>query len=229
MTKKIVSIILLIIGISAGIIFLFLNNGVYTIPKIILKVIPTLMMCIWLIMMIMDKSNWMIFVGLVFSMLCDIFMVFDGNIFLVAGILANILALIFYIIYFIHSDKSLDIVRVVPFVIVMGVIYYILFDYLGELKIPVLVYCIIYIVFMWRSAARLGDPGISETSQYVCFIGSTLITVSDALLSALLFNVLPQGSKYGNMVMILWWSGLFLLMITAEIKRKGNLTSIFDE
>jgi len=166
-----------------------------------------------------DRTNWPIFVGLIFSMMCDIAMALSGSQFLAAGIIANMLGLVFYIVYFLKTDSGPDLMRVVPGFIVIGVLYFILFDYLGSFKLPVLVYCIIYVVFLWRATARLGDQTISTASQYVCFIGSIFITVSDCLLSLLLFGILPSKNKYSVMVMLLWWTGLLMLMLTAEIKR----------
>lgn len=227
MNKKIASIILFNIGFIAAFLFITLRQSILTILSIFLKITPTLMMCIWLFIMSIDKSNWMIFFGLLFSMACDIFMALNGPLFLAAGIISNMIALIFYTIYFIRSDTDLNLVRIFSFIIVIGVIYLILFDYLGQFKIPVLIYCLIYIIFMWRSASRLGDSTISVTSQYACYIGCTAIVTSDALLSALIFNIIPTERKYQSLVMILWWGGLFLLMVTAEIKRKGKLHSIF--
>lgn len=224
MNRKMWSPVLFILGLVGALLFILFRDVVSLPVAILLKVLPTLMMCLWLIMMSIDKSNWMILVGLIFSMLCDVSMALRGDIFLIGGIAANMTALIFYTLYFVNSDRSLDLVRVVPPLIVIGVVFFILFEHLGPFLLPVLLYCLIYVVFMWRSAARLGDPTISEASQYACYIGSTAVTVSDALLSALIFKVLPEEGKYQSLVMILWWSGLFLLMVTAEIKRKGRLT-----
>jgi len=221
MVKKVVPILLIAIGLISGICFLIFGNDVPLITRIILKIVPTLMMCLWMIIKVIDTTNWPILVGLSLSMLCDIFMALTGNIFLVGGIASNMLALIFYTLYFYRSDKHIELFRVVPIFIVMGIFYFVLFDYLGNYKIPVMVYCLIYIVFMWRATARLGDKSISRYSQQVCFLGSILVTVSDCLLSFLLFNVLSEKAKYHYAVMILWWSGLFMLMITAEIKRKS--------
>jgi Predicted membrane protein len=218
---KTASVVMLVLGVVSGALYLLFGNDVALWVKIALKVLPTLLMCCWLIMMKIDKVNWPIFVGLIFSMLCDIAMALTGQLFLAAGIVANMLGLIFYIVYFVKTDHGLDLIRVVPGFIIIGVLYFVLFDYLGAFRIPVLIYCVIYVVFMWRATARLGDRTISKLSQYVCFIGSILVTVSDCLLSLLIFAVIPEKAKYSGMVMLLWWSGLLMLMLTAEIKRRN--------
>ena len=218
---KLASFVMLVVGIVSGALYLFFGNDVSLGLRIALKIIPTLMMCCWLIMMKIEKINWPIFVGLIFSMLCDVAMTLSGQLFLAGGIAANMLGLIFYIVYFIKTDHSLDLIRLVPGFIIIGVLYFVLFDYLGAFKIPVLIYCVIYTIFMWRATARLGDRTISKLSQYVCFIGSILVTVSDCLLSLLIFAVIPSKNKYSAMVMFLWWIGLLMLMLTAEIKRRN--------
>jgi uncharacterized membrane protein YhhN len=222
MKKLIMPILLILVGVTSGVLFLLLKDDIPLYLRIILKATPTVMMCLWMIIKIIDETNWPIFVGLILSMICDIFMALSGSMFLVGGILSNMLALIFYTLYYYRSDKKLDLVRIVPILVVMGVFYFVLFDYLGNYKIPVMVYCIIYILFLWRAAARLDDTTISKNSKYICFMGSLLLIVSDSLLSFLLFKVLPDKDKYHYVVMLLWWSGLFMLMITAEKKKNIN-------
>ena len=53
----------------------------------------------------------------------------------------------------------------------------------------------------------------------MCFIGCVMVTISDFLLSLTIFGVLPDKALYSVADMILWWGGLFMLMITAEIRR----------
>jgi uncharacterized membrane protein YhhN len=221
MKMKITAFLLISLAAISGAIFLFWGNDVPLIIRIIFKIIPTLMMCVWLLIKTVDRTNWPILIGLFLSMACDIFMALSGNMFLVGGIISNMIALIFYALYFYRSDTRLELFRVVPILAIMGIFYFVLFDYLGNYKIPVMVYCLIYIAFIWRATARLGDKEISIYSQQICFLGSILVTVSDCLLSFLIFKVIPEKNKFHIMVMLLWWSGLLMLMITAEIKRKS--------
>jgi uncharacterized membrane protein YhhN len=221
MKKILISCSLFFIALVSGIGFLLFGNTIPLQFGILLKIGPTLMMCLWIIYKKLDKTNWPIFVGLLLSMTCDIFMAISGNTFLVCGILSNMIALLFYTLYFYRSDEKLDLIRIVPIFVVLSVFYFVLFDYLGNYKIPVMLYCAIYIIFLWRASARLDDKVISKNSKYVCFLGSLIITISDCLLSFLIFSVLPDKAKYHDVVMLLWWSGLFMLMITAEIRRKS--------
>ena len=219
MNKKWLSVLLFVIGFASAVIFII---GRHTLPlpvTVVLKMIPTLMMALWLITQQIEKSNVLVFVGILLAMIGDLFMELPGETFLIVGILVNTLAIISFTLYFYFSDRSGDWVRLIPVVIVMGVFYIILYDYLAELRIPVLVYCTIHALFLWRSSARFGEEHISPTAQYVCFIGCVSVTISDFLLSLTIFGVLPNKELYAVADMILWWGGLFMLMITAEIRR----------
>ncbi len=219
MNNRIMSVLLFCIGLASAVVFIVCRHTLPLYVTVILKMIPTLMMALWLLVQKIDKANVMVFVGLLLAMVGDLFMELPGETFLMIGIVVNTLAIISFTLYFYFSDRSGDWVRLIPVVIVMGVFYIILFDYLAELRIPVLVYCIIHTLFLWRSSARFGEAHISPTAQYVCFIGCVSVTISDFLLSLTIFGVLPDKELYAVADMILWWGGLFMLMITAEIRR----------
>lgn len=219
MNNRFVSILLFIIGLASAVVFIVFRHSFPLSVTVILKMVPTLMMALWILVQRIDKANVMVFVGLLLAMVGDLFMELPGETFLMVGIAVNTLAIISFTLYFYFSDRSGDWVRLIPVVIVMGVFYIILYDYLAELRIPVLIYCIIHTLFLWRSSARFGEEHISPTAQYVCFIGCVSVTISDFLLSLTIFGVLPNKELYAVADMILWWGGLFMLMITAEIRR----------
>ena len=219
MNKKVLSIFFLVVGLLAASLFIIFRHDIPLYQAVILKVLPTLMMCAWILTTKLDRSNAFIFIGLLFSMAGDVFMELPGELSFMIGIVLNTLGIVCYAIYFYLSDKSGDWIRLVPVAIVMGVFYIILFDSLGNLAIPVLVYCLVHTLFLWRSSARFGEEFISPTSQWICFIGCVCISISDFLLSLTVFGIIPNEVKYQVVDMILWWSGLFLLAITAEIRR----------
>lgn len=219
MKKRLVSALLFIIGLASAVVFIVFRHSLPLRITVVLKMLPTFMMALWLITQKIEKANVMVFVGILLAMIGDLFMEIPGETFLMIGIVVNTLAIISFTLYFYFSDRSGDWVRLIPVAIVMGVFYIILYDYLAELRIPVLVYCIIHTLFLWRSSARFGEEHISPLAQYVCFIGCVMVTISDFLLSLTIFGVLPDKALYSVADMILWWGGLFMLMITAEIRR----------
>ena len=147
MSKKNTSLLLLMIGVISAILFIVFRHTLPLSVVLILKVIPTLMMCLWIMLVKLDRNNVLVFIGLLFSMIGDVFMELNGQTFLIIGIIANTLGIICYTLYFFFSDKSLDLIRLIPVAIVMGVFYIILYNFLGELKLPVLIYCIIHTLF----------------------------------------------------------------------------------
>ncbi len=219
MSKRFLSILLFCIGFASAVVFIVCRHTLPLYITVVLKMLPTLMMALWILVKRIDRANVMVFVGLLLAMGGDLFMELPGETFLMIGIVVNTLAIISFTLYFYFSDRSGDWVRLIPVAIVMGVFYIILYEYLAELRIPVLIYCIIHTLFLWRSSARFGEEHISPTAQYVCFIGCVMVTISDFLLSLTIFGVLPNKELYAVADMILWWGGLFLLMITAELRR----------
>lgn len=218
--KKILSLMFLIVGVLSAVAF---NIVRYTLPLnvvVLLKIVPTLMMSAWIVVMKPDRRTLVVLIGLLFSMIGDLFMELPGEPAFILGIGTNTLGVVFYALYFFITDKSRDLVRLVPPAIVMGVFYIILHDFTKQLAIPVLVYCIIHTLFLWRASVRFGKPQIRVSAQWVCFIGCVCVTISDFLLSLTLFGIIPNAVKYQVIDMILWWSGLFLLAVTAVMDGK---------
>lgn len=219
MNKK-YSKVLFIVGLISAIGYMIFHNDAPLAISMILKTIPTIFMCLWMIIKKLDKINIFIFIGLILSLMCDVFMLLD---LVTIGMGCNMIALVFYTIYFVRSDPSLDIYRIIPFALILSILYVILYNTLGSDKIPVLIYCILYVLFLWRSSARIGEENISKLSQWVCFSGAILLAGSDFLLSLMLFSVISNSDMLYIIVMFCWWSGLFLLMVTAELKKQVYL------
>jgi len=213
-------IVLLVFGAASGFLFLFFKADLPLLVRVYLKIIPITLMCVWILSRRIDKYNWPIFVGLIFAILGDATLEVGGQYLFIVGIIFNVLALIFYTIYFIKSDRSLDIFRLIPPLLVIGTIYFLIFPSLGQYSIFVGIYCVVYVLFLWRSSARIGDKTISVASQWVCFVGCVIITVSDALLSIQIFKPTPHWYTNPFLSMFLWWTGQLMMTITAEIKEK---------
>ncbi len=218
--KKWLSILLFVIGLAAAIAFNVVRHALPLYQVVLLKMIPTLMMAAWIVLIKVDKYNIYILIGIVFSMLGDVCMELPGETYFLIGIGTNTLGVVFYTLFFYFSDRSGDWIRLIPVAIVMGVFYIILYDYTAALALPVLGYCVIHTLFLWRSSARFGEAHISPSSQWVCFIGCVCVTISDFLLSLTVFGIIPNEPKFQVTDMVLWWSGLFMLTITAEIRRR---------
>ena len=104
------------------------------------------------------KKKW-ILIGLFFSWLGDLFLLLDSKvtIFFIAGLVSFLITHIFYILYFLSIDNSApSLLKKQPLLIVLTLCYgsalvVLLFPYLGELKIPVIVYATVICTMLLSS------------------------------------------------------------------------------
>lgn len=220
--KKIHSIILILIGsLSCFMFFYFkiLNYGI--IPLLISKLSPTVLMCVWLIGKKNKDNNWILMLcGVFCSFLCDLFMELPNNSFQLYGIVSNMVGLVFYILYFIKICKQRNLFDLLPITIVIMSVFSVIAPNTHEMFLPVFIYCIFFIAFMWRSIACVKDSGITSLSKKFCILGSICIVCSDSLLSFQMFSILNSSFFYVVIIMMLWWIGLLLLTVTAGIEEK---------
>ncbi|GHY52699.1 hypothetical protein VCSRO70_3456 [Vibrio cholerae] len=226
MNKKIINAIIVSLILVSAVLFNIFRHDIVLYQALILKAIPTLGMALIVLVSKPDKSNIFIAFGFVFSMLGDIFMEMPGEEYFLLGIATNTLGIVMYVLQFYRNENKIDWVRLIPVSIVMFVFYIILYDYLAGLKIHVMIYCLIHTIFIWRSSARLGKAEFSEKSQWICFIGSVSVTISDFLLSLTIFGIIKNQPKYEAIDMILWWSGLFMIMIATKIDKKVKMSIV---
>ena len=145
---------------------------------------PLTMVFILLIAMLGQATvpfyKYMIIIGLVFSMAGDVFLMLPSNRF-VAGLVAFLIAHLFYITAFASEINSLVGWPLIPLA-VYGIFIYILLDsFLGKLKIPVLVYVVAILVMAWFAWERWIQT--SQTGTLLAFIGAVLFVISDTILA----------------------------------------------
>jgi len=216
----VLELVLIVLGLASGLGFLAFRPELPMPIRVFLKILPLALMAVWMLSRRVDRHNGAIFVGLLFALAGDVAMEFSDPTITLVGIVLNMLALVAYTVYFVQSDPSLDLWRVLPFLVVIGGLYLVLVPTLGAFRIPVGVYCLLYVLFLWRSSARLGDPTITVASQWVCFVGCLIITASDALLGMAMFqSPVPAWDSY-YLSMALWWTGQLMMTVTAEIREK---------
>lgn len=229
MKQRTLGFVFFAIGAVCGISFLFLPEPSPLPLSIALKLAPTVLMCAWMLVKGIDSVDLFIFIGLVFSLLCDFFMALPNKErFTLFGMGSNALGLVFYTAYFIRTDPSLDIRRLIPPAALMGLFFLIMNPNLAGNRWPVLGYCVLYAVFLWRASARIGDPDIDPSAQLTSYAGSMVLAGSDCVLGLTVFGLVPEHPVIHGSVMVLWWTGLVLLMATADIKasvRKAKTAS----
>jgi uncharacterized membrane protein YhhN len=115
--------------------------------------------------------------GLTLSFLGDLFLLFDWG--FLPGLGSFLVAHVFYIITF-RKKSQKSIAKFWPLILAIyaSVLLYVLFPYLKEMKIPVMLYAIVISVMMYSAL---------KTNKHYLIIGALLFLISDTLLSINLF------------------------------------------
>jgi len=125
--------------------------------------------------------GYLIIAGLVFSLLGDIFLMLPNDKF-VQGLASFLVAHIFYIIAFSSGfGPFLEFGYLIPAIIYASVFLWILLPKTGKMKIPVMVYAIVLMVFLWQALGRFYYLG-NQASLYI-IIGAVLFVISDTILA----------------------------------------------
>ncbi len=145
---------------------------------------PLTMVFIWLIAILGQATSplykFMIIFGLVFSLAGDVFLMLPSDRF-VAGLVAFLVAHLFYSAAFASEISGLTWWPLIPFVIYGIVIYAILAPSLGKLKLPVLIYIIVILIMAWLAWERWNQAG--QRGALLASIGAVLFIISDTILA----------------------------------------------
>ena len=122
----------------------------------------------------------MIIAGLVFSLAGDVFLMLPADRF-VAGLVAFLIAHLFYIAAFMPETGTLIWRPLIPLVTYGIVIYIILSPCLGKLKLPVLLYIAVILTMAWLAWERWIHT--RESGALLAGIGAFLFVISDTILA----------------------------------------------
>ncbi|MBT6326394.1 MAG: lysoplasmalogenase [Bdellovibrionales bacterium] len=159
---------------------------------------PAIMICIILIPFLRDDlsnssyRNYIV-LGLIFSLIGDIFLVFKEQK-LMAGLFSFLVAHLIYIYSFFNliqfELRYWPLFILVPFSIF---IYLFIADGLGEMKIPVIIYVGAIMGMVWgASSVAIVNYNLQS---FLVFIGAVLFLISDTALSISLFKTSYSSSK----------------------------------
>ncbi|MCB1179444.1 MAG: lysoplasmalogenase [Leptospiraceae bacterium] len=127
----------------------------------------------------------LIFFGLIFSLLGDSFLAFEG--YFVPGLGSFLIAQILYSIGFSKQGK-LHILRLIPFLVLGGLLYlYLLPSLPNGLIIPVSIYVLALVTMAWRASSR----SIPTSKLNMSMAGASIFLVSDALIALTKFKSFP--------------------------------------
>ncbi len=124
--------------------------------------------------------KYMIITGLVFSLAGDVFLMLPADRF-VAGLVAFLIAHLFYIAAFASEISVLIWWPLVPAVIYGIVIYTVLAPSLGKLKLPVLIYVGGILIMTWLAWERWSQTG--QSGALLASVGAVLFVISDTILA----------------------------------------------
>ena len=161
---------------------------------------PLTMVFIWLIAILGQATfpfyKYMIIIGLLFSLAGDVFLMLPSDRFL-AGLVAFLIAHLFYIAAFLSEISALTWWPLVPLVIYGIVIYIIVASSLGKLKLPVLIYVVVILIMAWLAWERWSQTG--QSGALLAFVGAVLFVISDTILAINRFRGAFKPSRALNL------------------------------
>ena len=213
-TKAIVAV-----GLVTGFLFLVSDNSWI---ETVTKPIPVLFMALWLALQPgKERTQWAVIAGLLLSATADVVI----SLHFVAGVAVFLLAHIAYIVAFLQDSRKPFLWRaLLAFGYgVLVTIYLMTAGDLGALAIPVLLYALVITTMLWRAAARVGVPGISERSGWSGFLGAAFFVLSDTLLIVkMVVGTIPLE---GFIVMLTYWVGQTGITLSAAWQKSGKPTN----
>lgn len=124
--------------------------------------------------------KYMIITGLVLSLAGDVFLMLPSDRFM-AGLVAFLIAHLFYITAFVSEIGALIWWPLIPLVIYGVVIYTILAPSLGKLKLPVLAYVVVILIMAWLAWVWWSQTG--QSGALPASVGAALFVISDTILA----------------------------------------------
>ena len=189
------------------------NETMQTVAKPLLL---TLLALVYLVSV--KKPIFWYVVGMFFSFVGDVLLMFEGANFFMFGLAAFLLAHVVYIKVtssFLQRDLTVKIISsAFPFVIFLAVLMYLIYPNLGEMLIPVAVYGITISTF--GSIALLNYRSEKSTENLWLFIGAIIFILSDSLIA--LNKFYEPNEIYGVAIMVTYILAQFLICKAMIVK-----------
>lgn len=162
------------------------------------------------------RNKWL-YLGLLFSLFGDVFLMFSGTNFFILGLSSFLIAHLFYITLFKPQFKFNFLPWVGFGVFVAAFLVFIIPVLPSELVIPLVLYSFIIATMGVFAASR---TGVSSPSYQMILIGAILFIISDALIAVNAFHtMIPKNALY-----IMSTYGLAqLLIVRGWIKQTNSL------
>ena len=151
----------------------------------------------------------LIIAGLVCSLAGDVFLMLPGNR-LLQGLMAFLLAHLFYIDAFVTGNGFRFSLWVVPCALFLILFMRVLWPHTGNLKGPVTVYALAIVAMLWQAIERAAV--IPTTGATLAALGAVLFTVSD---SALAYNRFVSKFRAAQLLVLgTYWAGQLLIALS---------------
>lgn len=133
--------------------------------------------------------NYLFLVGLIFSFLGDVFLLFNWG--FLPGLGSFLTAHVLYVFCFKRMTKKQYYILLLPLILFLISLIGFLYPYLGEMKIPVIFYAIIISVMFYFAAT---------TQNRWLIIGAIFFVISDSILS---INIFYESSIIREMLVMI--------------------------
>jgi uncharacterized membrane protein YhhN len=161
-------------------------------------------------------SHWLIFAALFFSWAGDVALgiIRHQETMFMLGLVCFLLTHVLYVIVFFRTPgRNLPpkkfLYSVIPVLLYGLVLLYILYDDLGEMKIPVIIYTTVILAMVSAAINRIEK--VNRTSFYLVLIGAVLFLSSDSMLAIDKFSHPFQFAS--PMIMFTYIAGQFLIVM----------------
>ncbi|MFK5854594.1 MAG: lysoplasmalogenase [Bacteroidota bacterium] len=172
---------LLFITIISAALYIYTNSLSSRLKYLFKPLTTILVITIAIILQRESMYGYLIIAGLVFSLFGDVFLMLPKDKF-VQGLASFLIAHIFYIVAFgLGFGPYFELGYLIPAAIYAIVFLWILLPKTGKMKIPVMVYALVLMVFLWQALGRFYYLG-NQASLYI-IVGAVLFVISDTILA----------------------------------------------
>ncbi len=202
------------IGFAAALLFLSQLGGDRTWVQVGIKAVPCSLMALMVVVARPGRVGLLIAGGLALSVAGDVLLEVPADLF-VPGLIAFLTAHLVYIGAFVMKWRSAALPALAVFALWGGGAFAFLLPELGDLTIPVGVYCLVIAAMGWRSAAGLGrGDDAAKRTALLALVGAVLFMFSDTVLAINKFHTPFEGARYLNLSA--YWGGQLLLCMAGR-------------
>jgi len=163
------------------------------------------------------RQNNVFLLGLIFAMLGDIFLMFDGELFFIVGLVSFLLMQACYVYVFIRDFQKPDrvsLMRIVFLTVASTILLFFLWTGLGNMKIPVIFYMVSILTMVAFAISR--NNSLKGYKHVV--LGALFFMISDTLLAFNKFSVAIPLASY--LIMCTYMAAQYLI-VTGVVSAKN--------